>query len=188
MDAAMNASAELAVISSLLDLDEFEVVESAKDRVKRLGTFTLVPKITVGLCPHCQGISEERHLCRDRKVTDLPMGGWRTELVVRLWQFRCQRCDHFFTPGFAGLTQGSHATERLLERLAELVDQSDISSAARFFGLAEKTAQEWYYQHVKRKERRPPAPPAPPAPLAPVRSLGIDELSLKKDTGNSAAC
>ena len=113
MDAAMNASAELAVLSSLLDLDEFEVVECAKDRAKRLGTFTLVPKITVGLCPHCQGISEERHLCRDRTVMDLPMGGRRTELVVRLWQFRCQRCDHFFTPHFAALAQGAHATERV---------------------------------------------------------------------------
>lgn len=182
MDAAMNTSAELAVMSSLLDLDEFEVVESTRDRAKRLGTFTLVPKITLGLCPHCRGMSEERHLCRDRTVTDLPVGGWRTELVVRLWQFRCERCDHFFTPHLVVLAEGSHATERLLERLAELVDQSDISSAARFFGLAEKTAQEWYYQHVKRKERRPPAA------LEPVRSLGIDELSLKKDTGNSAAC
>jgi transposase len=182
MDAALNASTELAVLSSFVDLEEFEVVESTKDRAKRVGTFTLVPKITVGLCPHCQGISEERHLCRDRRVMDLPMGGWRTELVVRLWQFRCQTCDRFFTPGFAALAEGAHATERLLERLAELVDQSDISSAARFFGLAEKTAQEWYYQHAKRKERRPPAP------LEPVRSLGIDEFSLKKDTGKSAAC
>ena len=182
MDAAMNTSAELSVLSSLLDLDEFEVVESRKDRAKRLGTFTLVPKISVGLCPHCHGISQERHLCRDRMVMDLPMGRLRTELVVRLWQFHCPRCDHFFTPHFAALAEGSHATERLLERLAELVDQSDISSAARFFSLAEKTAQEWYYQHAKGKER-----PAP-APLEPVRSLGIDELSLKKGTGNSAAC
>jgi transposase len=182
MDAALNTSTELAVLSSFLDLDEFEVLDSTKDRARQLGTFTLVPKIVVGLCPHCQGISEERHLCRDRTVMDLPMVGWRTELVVRLWQFRCQRCDHFFTPHFAALAEGSHATERLLERLAELVDQSDISSAARFFGLAEKTAQEWYYQHAKRKECRPRAS------LQPVRSLGIDELSLKKDTGNSAAC
>jgi hypothetical protein len=48
MDAATNESAELAVFSSLLDLDEFEVVQSVQDRAKRLGTFTVVPKITVG--------------------------------------------------------------------------------------------------------------------------------------------
>jgi transposase len=182
MDAAMNVPAELAVLSSLLDLDEFEVVESAKDRTKRLGTFTLMPKISVGLCPHCQEISEERHLCRDRTVMDLPMGRWRTELVVKLWQFRCPHCDRFFTPHFAALAEGAHATERLLERLAELVDQSDISSAARFFDLPEKTAEGWYYEHVKRKQHEPRPQ------LQPVRSLGIDELSLKKDTGNSAAC
>lgn len=179
MDAATNES-ELAVMSSLLDLDEFEVVESGRDPSKRLRTFTVAPKVIVGLCPHCHGVSDERHLCRDRTVTDLPMGGWGTELVVRLWQFRCRRCDRFFTPGFSALAEGAHATERLLERLAELIDRSDVSSAARFFGLSEKTTEGWYYEHVKRKQREPRPQ------LQPVRSLGIDELSLKKDTGSSA--
>jgi hypothetical protein len=182
MDAAMNASAELAVLSSLLDLEEFEVVASVQDRSKRLRTFTIVPKIAVGLCRHCHGISGERHVCRDRTVMDLPMGGWRTELVVRLWQFRCQACDRFFTPSFAALAEGAHATERMLERLAGLVDRSDVSSAALFFDLPEKTAEGWYYEHVKHKQQEPRPP------LEPVRSLGIDELSLKKDTGNSVVC
>jgi transposase len=182
MESAIVEPAELAVMSLMLDLEEFEVVACVQDRGKRLRTFTVVPKTAVGLCPHCQGISSERHLCRDRVITDLPMGGWRTELVVRLWQFRCTTCDRFFTPGFAALAEGAHASERLLERLAELVDRSDVSSAASFFGLAEKTVEGWYYQHVNAKQGQPRPQ------LEPVRSLGIDELSLKKDTGNSAAC
>src|ERR1700735_1600878 len=139
MESASVEPAELAVLSLVLDLDEFEVVACIQDRGKRLRTFTVVPKTSVGLCPHCQGISDERHVCRDREITDLPMGGWRTELVVRLWQFRCTTCDRFFTPSFGALAEGAHASERLLERLAELVDCSDVSSAALFFGLAEKT-------------------------------------------------
>jgi transposase len=182
MEVAILEPAELAIMSSLLDLDEFEVVDCVRDRGKRVRIFTLVPKTSVALCRHCHGISDERHLCRDRVITDLPMGGWRTELVVRLWQFRCAACDGFFTPSFAALAEGAHATERLLERLAELVDRSDVSSAASFFGLPEKTVEGWYYQHVKAKQSQPRPQ------LEPVRSLGIDELSLKKDTGNSAAC
>ena len=182
MEAATVEPAELAVLSLVLDLNEFEVVACVQDRGKRLRTFTIVPKTAVGLCPHCQSVSDERHVCRDRVIADLPMGGWRTELVVRLWQFRCTRCDRFFTPSFAALAEGAHATERLLERLAELVDHSDVSSSASFFGLAEKTVEGWYYQYVKAKQNQPRPQ------LEPVRSLGIDELSLKKDTGNSAAC
>lgn len=178
----MDTDVELATLTSLLDLDEFEVVEATRDRREKLRRFTLVPKVIVGLCPHCSGVNDERHLCRDRMITDLPMGGCRTELVVRTWQFRCPSCDKFFTPRLAALAEGAHATERLLERLAELASRGDLTTAAGFFGIPEKTAEGWYYDYLERKQKNP-------APhLRPVQSLGIDELSLKKDTGNSVAC
>jgi transposase len=178
----MDADVELATLTSLLGLDEFEVVESTWNRREKLRRFALVPTTMVGLCPHCHGITDERHVCHDRVIADLPMGGHRVELAVQLSQFHCSACDKFFTPRFAALAEGAHATERLLERLAELASRSDLATAARFFGIPEKTAEGWYYQYLERK-RKEPAPH-----LEPVRSLGIDELSLKKDTGNSAAC
>jgi transposase len=178
----MDADIELSTLTSLLDLDEFEVVESSRDRQEKVRRLTLAPKAIVGLCPHCQGITDERHVCHERIVADLPMGGQRVELVARLWQFHCPACDRFFTPHLAALAEGAHATERLLERLAELAGHSDVATAARFFGIPEKTAEGWYYAYLERK-RKDPAPH-----LQPVRSLGIDELSLKKDTANSAAC
>jgi transposase len=178
----MDANVELATLTSLLDLDEFEVVESTWGRRQRLRRFTLVPRTAVGLCPHCRGVTDERHACHDRVIADLPMGGHRVELVVRLWQFHCRACDKYFTPRLAALAEGAHATERLLERLAELASRSDVATAARFFGIPEKTVEGWYYPYLERK-RKEPAPH-----LQPVRSLGIDELSLKKSTGNSAAC
>ena len=179
----MDADTELATLTSLLGLEEFEVVDATLDRRNKLRRFTVTPTMAVGLCPHCQGLTDERHLCRDREVADLPMGGCRVELLVRLWQFHCSACDKFFTPRFAALAEGAHATERLLERLAELAGRGDVATAARFFGLAEKTAEGWYYDYLERKRKEPAA-----AHLQPVRSLGIDELSLKKGTGNSAAC
>lgn len=178
----METDIELATLTSLLDLDEFEVVEASRDRRNKLQRFTLAPKVIVGLCTHCSGISDERHLCHDRVIADLPMGGCGTELVVQRWQFRCPTCDKFFTPRLAALAEGAHATQRLLESLAELASRSDLATAARFLGVPEKTAEGWYYDYLERN-RKNPAPH-----LQAVRSLGIDELSLKKDTGNSAAC
>jgi transposase len=177
-----STAAELGVLSTLLDLEEFEVVDASVDRGTRLRTLTLVPRVGVAVCPHCRGVCDEQHVCRDRTVLDLPMGGWRTELTVRLWQFRCRRCDRFFTPPFAALAEGAHATERLLERLGELIAHSDVGAAAQFFGIAEKTAEAWYYAHRQRKQH---TQSHPPLQQQPVRSLGIDELSLKKDTDSS---
>lgn len=180
----MDAAQGLETIAALLDLEEFEVVEATCDRGAKVRRFTVVPKASAGLCPHCRGLTDDRHVCRDRTVTDLPIGRWKTELRVRLWQFHCPVCDKFFTPRLAALAEGAHATERLLERLAELASHGDVCTAARFFGLPAKTVEGWYYDYLQRKEKEPESGSA----FQPVRSLGIDELSLKKDTGSSAAC
>ena len=180
----MDATQELETVTALLDLDEFEVVEVGHDYDAKLRRFTVIPKASAGLCPHCSGVTDERHVCRDRTVADLPMGGWKTELVVRLWQFHCPACDRYFVPRFVALAEGAHATERLLERLAELATHGDLCTAARFFGLPEKTAEGWYYDYLQRKQKERESG----SDIQPVASLGIDELSLKKDTGSSAAC
>jgi len=178
----MDAETELATLTSLLDLDEFEVIEATWDRRAKLRRLALMPKTMIGLCPHCHQPTEQRHVCHDRVVADLPMGGQRVELLVRLWQFHCGSCKKFFTPRFAALAEGAHGTERLLGKLSELASHGDLSAAARFFAIPEKTAEGWYYAYLERKRREPAGP------LEPVRSLGIDELSLKKDSGNSVAC
>lgn len=178
----MEADIELATLTSLLNLEPFEVVHATWDRREKLRQLTVVPTTAVGLCPHCHHVSDDRHACHDRVVTDLPMGGQRVELIVRLWQFTCDACNKFFTPRFTALAEGAHATERLLERLAELASHGDIVSASRFFAIPEKTAEGWYYAYLERKASNPQPH------LQPVRSLGIDELSLKKDSVNSAAC
>jgi len=171
---------ESRTLTELLDLDGFEVVEASSDRGRKVRRLAVVPVEAAGLCPHCGAVSGDRHACHDREVADLPLGGWRTELVARLWQFECPACGKFFTPRHAALAEGAHATERFLDRLAEWATHGDVSAAARFLGVPEKTAERWYYDHLERC-RKEPSPG-----LSPVRSLGIDELSLKKGTGSSA--
>jgi len=181
----MHTTDELDTLTRLLDLDGFHVVEAMPaDRGGRKAyRLTVAPTVTVGLCPHCGGVTGERHACHDRDVVDLPLGGRQAELTVRLWQFRCAACDKFFTPRHAALAEGAHATERFLDRLADLATHADVSMAARFLGVAEKTAERWYYDHLERRRREPPD-----QTLQPIESLGVDELSLKKGTASSSAC
>jgi transposase len=180
-DPLMEAS-DFRTWTELLDLDGFEVADVASDRAGKLRRLTVIATSIAELCPHCGMASSERHACHDREVVDLPLGGWKSQLVVRLFQFRCERCDKFFTPRHPALAEGAHATERFLGRLAEYAGHGDVSTAARFMGVAEKTAEHWYYDYLERRRQ------GPPKDLQPICSLGIDELSLKKDTGSSAAC
>jgi transposase len=95
-------------------------------------------------------------------------------LIIHTSQFECDHCGHFFTPGCAHVAPGAHATERFLEQAAKLIRFSDIANVAAFLGVPEKTLERWYYDYVERKAQQPPAD------LKPIKSLGIDELSLKK--------
>jgi transposase len=182
MDATDRAEGVLEALTGLLDLDGFEVVEAAEDRAEKVRRLAVAPMDVAGLCPHCGRATDDRHACHDREVMDLPLGGWKTRLVVRGWQFRCADCGKFFTPRHPALAEGAHATERFLDRLAELATHGDVSAAARFFGVPEKSAERWYYEHLERRRKDPPRD------LEPVRSLGIDELSTKKGTAGSRAC
>ena len=183
MDATAQAERALGMLTGLLDLDGFEVVEAAEDRARKARRLTVAPTEVAGLCPHCGRATDDRHACHDREVADLPLSGWRTELVVRLWQFRCEACGRFFTPRHPALAEGAHATERFLQRLAGLATHADVATAARFFDIPEKTAERWDYDHLERRRAE-----APPPGLQPVRSLGVDELSTKKGTAGSPAC
>lgn len=178
----MRVSKGFDAFSYLLDLEEFEVVHVTDGPEPNSRRFTVIPRCSVAVCPHCGALSSERQQTRERTLLDLPMGGHRTELIVRVWQFCCAGCATCFTPRFEAVAEGTHATERLLERAGALIRVSDIANAAAFFGIPEKTLEHWYYDYLERM-RQSPMPERKP-----IRSLGIDELSLKKSTGSSAAC
>ena len=173
---------ELRTYTTLLDLSGFEVVDATSDQKNKVRRLTVVSTEVVAPCPHCCGLTDERHACYDREVVDLPLGGWKTELIAQLFQFWCHRCNKFFSPRSSVLATGAHATERFLERLSRLATDGDVSSAARFLGVAEKTAERWYYDYLKRQTQDAGRD------LEPITCLGIDELSLKKDTGSTSAC
>ena len=159
---------ELHTCTALLDLHGFEVVDATSDRKRNVRRLTVVSTEVAAACPHCRGVTDERHACYEREVVDLPLGGWKTELVAQLFQFRCGSCDKFFSPRSPVLANGAHATERFLERLARLATDGDVSAAAGFLGVAEKTAERWHYDYVQRQVKNPAKK------LEPIRCLGID--------------
>jgi transposase len=168
--------------TDLLHLPGFAVAHVREDDAHRRYVITVVPEHPIGVCPHCQRVTETVKQRRNRDgILDLPIGSHAVELTVRVGQFECPHCDRCFTPPIDFLADGTHATERLLGKVAELIRHGDVANAARFFGVAEKTLEGWYYDYVERQQQR-----AAPAPPKPIRRIGIDELSLKNGTDSSS--
>jgi transposase len=168
--------------TDILQLPGFAVVHLEEDRTQQRYFITVAPEHAIGVCPRCDRTTETIKQRRNRdRILDLPIGSHAVELTVRVGQFECPHCGQCFTPPIRFLAEGSHATERLLGRAAELIRHSDVANAARFFGIPEKTLEGWYYAFVGRQQQHAAA-----APGGPIRRIGIDELSLKKGTGSSS--
>ena len=167
------------VWTTALNLSGFEVVAATVEQAEQTIRLTVVPRYPVAVCPHCGLVCGEVHQTRDLEgVRDLPLADRAVELRVRVAQFWCSPCGRGFTPPVPGLAEGTHATERFLARAAELIRHGDVSRAAQFLRVPEKTLQRWYYDWVDRQREATPA--------APITRIGIDELSLKKSTASSS--
>lgn len=179
----MSEQDRLTFWTKALNLPGFEVVHERRDTPSDPLRLTVTPDMPLGLCPHCRRASDEVHRTHESAaVKDLPLGAQPVELVVRTYQFHCPHCDGYFTPRHEALAPGAHATERFLAQAARLIRFADIANAASFLGVPEKTLERWYYDYVERQQQ------APRPGLQPIKSMGIDELSLKKNIGSSWPC
>lgn len=163
--------------TDILQLPGFAVACVKEDVVGQRYSITVVPQHPIGVCPRCQRTTHtiKQHRTRDG-ILDLPIGSHAVELLVRVGQFECEHCGSCFTPPVGFVAEGSRATERLLERAAQLIRHSDVANAARFFKIPQKTLEEWYYAFVERQQQ------TASAATGVIRRIGIDELSLKKST------
>lgn len=177
----MTEQDQLTFWTKALNLPGFRVVHERRDRPTDPVCFTVVPTQEVALCPGCGHACDTIHRRQDSDpIQDLPLGAQAVQLLVRTPQFRCDRCDTFFTPCSSALAPGAHATERFLEQAARLIRFSDIANVAAFFSVPESTLARWYYDYLQRQQQQPRGEQKP------IKSIGIDELSLKKSTGSSS--
>ena len=176
----MTEQDRLAFWTKALNLPGFQVVHERRDTPADPLRLTVAPNLPLGLCPNCRRATADVHRTYESApVKDLSLGPQSVELVVRTYQFQCPHCGSFFTPRHDAFAPGAHATERFLEQAARLIRFSDVQNAAAFLGVPEKNLERWYYDYVERQAQKPPAD------LKPIKSLGIDELSLKKSIGSS---
>jgi|SRR6516165_3953967 len=177
----MNEQASLDLWTKQVRLDGYKVVSERRDTPSDPVRLTLVSTAEVGLCPHCSHPTGSVHRRSDSDpIRDLPHGPQAVELILRSCQFHCERCDHYFTPNCPHIAPGAHATERFLEQAAKLIRFSDVANVAAFLAVPHRTLERWYYDYVERKNAEPS-----PQTLKAIKSLGIDELSLKKSTASS---
>jgi len=176
----MTEQDRLAFWTKALNLTGFQVVHERRDTPADPLLLTVAPDLPLGLCPACRRATDNVHRTHESAaIKDLPLGPQPVELLVRTYQFHCPHCGAFFSPRHDAFAPGAHATERFLEQAARLIRFSDVQNAAAFLGVPEKTLERWYYDYVERQTRKAPAG------LKPIKSLGIDDLSLKKSTGSS---
>ncbi len=124
----------------LLRLPNFVVVHCEEVSDQKRYCFTVAPEQRIGVCPHCQKVSQEVHQTRTREaIKDLPISKDAVDRNVRVPQFACARCGGTLTPPVPFLAEGSHATERFLERSAAFMRTSDVATAAAFYGVPERT-------------------------------------------------
>src|SRR2546426_3722564 len=113
--------------TQLLGLPDYEVVYCQKEGDLQRYRFTVAPKNRLGVCPHCGHVCDTVHQSRTREhIKDLPISQQAVELSVRVLQFDCV-CGRSFTPPIPFLAEGAHATERFLQRAAELIRTSDVA-------------------------------------------------------------
>ena len=187
------------VWTTALNLSGFEVVTATAERTMRL---TVVPNVSVGVCPHCGGVCNEVHQTRDLDgVRDLPLADRAVELRVRVAQFWCSLCGRGFTPPVPELVEEVHATEPFLSRAAELIRHGDVLRAAQFLRVPEKAMERWQDKiandfclplqqrpHRGLQQRPPHHPPPnfrnaqlPPLPTAsprPIRKTSNTRINL----------
>lgn len=164
--------------TGVLGLEGFEVVHQRHDSTEKAWQFTLAPTLAAGVCPDCGRPSADRHQTRDReRIHDLPIGDSRVELTLRTLQYECPACRRCFTPPPPRRAGGRDACYRAVSGALRPTDphgrhpqccgvlrparEGPGAVALRFSGAAAES------DGAGRGER-------------PIRSIGIDELSVKK--------
>jgi transposase len=162
-----------AIVSRILRLPGYGVY--ACDADETAGTLWLWVRQTTPepyyVCGGC-GISvRDVHSWTERRVRDLPWGGWQVWLVVEVHRVRCRRCG-VRTERLPFVTGKAHATTRLEAAVARDCEAAPVSRVALAWGVPPET--------VRRMDKRVLRRWATARPRTPLRALGVDEIYLGK--------
>lgn len=157
-----------------LDLAHFEVYDYTLEQASEQDIMHLYCQLTVeaAVCPCCKSISvdgKEEQACG---VRDLDGSGKRTFLHFAIRRFDCPACGHRFTEELQAVAWRRHQTMRFEEAVYQRCLASSKRAVAKACHLSYSTVDAIFKRYAQRQARR--------SHLGGVRSLGMDEIAVKK--------
>lgn len=126
----------------------------------------------VAVCPRCREVSTTRHDGQARCIRDLDIWGKRTFVHFTRRRFECEPCGRAFTERLSSVDSRRRQTRRFEQYIYQRCLSSDHTAVAKAEWLHRATVKGIFKRWAKHTARRQGQPR--------VRTLGIDEIALKK--------
>lgn len=161
-----------AALTDLLRLPDFQVTGYELDEYAQKVIFFGEVVHDYGVCPRCQGVSDEIHEHHLRIKRDLSAFGLDSYLEYAHRRFKCGHCRKPFTEVLSSVEERSRYTLRYEQYIFDHYRESSIQHISRQERLGYKAAQGIFYRQAAAQLC------AQARPL--VKRLGVDEISTKK--------
>lgn len=162
-------------LTDLLDLPQFVVQEYGIEKETSGDILHLFCQLRheVGICPHCQTVTEDIKQYKERCVRDQDIWGKRTFVHFRIRRFECPDCGLRFTEELAAVGWRRRQTKRFEQQVYQQCLSSSKKETAQQFQLSQTTVAGIFQRWAKRHQRTACGQHV-------VRVLGMDEIALKK--------
>lgn len=130
-------------------------------------------KSTDAICPNCLKKTSQINQVEPRKVQDLKISEREVWLHLKINQYLCSDCNHYFLDNPEWISSGKSYTKRQSKWIFELCQKQSFSQVGALVNLSYRTVERLFYNEAKQQinlEKR----------YAQVRRLGIDEISNRK--------
>ena len=169
-----------SVLTNVLGLKDLAVVGEAEVHPGDPLHLYCASRWDVGMCPNCLQLSHQIHdYPKQRQIHDAPLRGQHLVLVFDSMRFDCEQCRKPFTQSIQDVVSECTYSQRLYEEVSNPKNKQDVATLAERYGIGYKTVESILLKAGEEKLIGRQDEPIK------VEHLGIDEISKKKDMGNT---
>ena len=128
-------------------------------------------------CVSCQHLTTTINQYTTRTLRDLSIVGKEVCLKIRIPQFYCKNCHHYFTHELSFADANKSYTHRQAKWIFELCHQQPFTEVGALVNLSNVTVQNIYFEQAEKLVNVK-------ARFAQVRKIGIDEIAHRKGKGD----
>lgn len=160
-------------INEIFGLKEFQIkrIEVLKEEIK----IYVEIKAKKARCPRCGRSSKSVHQYHKRVVRDLEILGKKCYLIFEIRRFDCCFCERPFTERLYSINFDSEYTKRFEEWVVKLARNNALEQVGKLLDLSYERVAGIFFRAINRQieanKRRI------------VKRIGIDEISMKKGSG-----